>query len=602
MQKPEADILFESSWEICNKVGGIYTVISSKAYHMMELYKNYFVIGPYFENNAKLDFMPLEVPKEFATIFERLKNEGILCHYGRWVEVKGKPIAILIDFQGLIHQKNNLKSMYWNDYKIDSLRGYWDFEEPMLWSYATGRLIAELKYSLYKELNVVAQFHEWLSAFGLLYLKKNCPDVATVFTTHATTLGRSISGNGVDLYATLKYLDPLREAYNNNVEAKHLTEKAAALNCDIFTTVSEITAMEAEKFLGRKPEVLVLNGLDIDKFPSFEETSIKHISSRDKLQEFLTYYFFPYYTFDVTQTLIFYTVGRNEYRNKGYDILIKSLGKLNNLLKKEKQDAGLPRHIAMMFWIPMENHGHKLDVLENKNYYMHIKNYVNANAPDIMTRLIYDFISKKDIDHDLFTETFVEHIRKDIVAFERNGNPPLSTHNIDEGNNMIISSLRENGLLNRKEDLVKVIVEPVYLDGTDGFIDLSYYDAMIGCHLGLFPSYYEPWGYTPLESATLGVPALTTDLSGFGMFIKDKLTSKKGMMVLERLNKSEDYVINEFVSDLYEFSKLTHAERVECKLNAKSLSAYAEWNVLIENYVIAHNLALQKNKKSKILP
>jgi glycogen(starch) synthase len=219
-----------------------------------------------------------------------------------------------------------------------------------------------------------------------------------------------------------------------------------------------------------------------------------------------------------------------------------------------------------------------------------------------MTRLIYDFISKKDIDHDLFTETFVEHIRKDIVAFERNGNPPLSTHNIDEGNNMIISSLRENGLLNRKEDLVKVIVEPVYLDGTDGFIDLSYYDAMIGCHLGLFPSYYEPWGYTPLESATLGVPALTTDLSGFGMFIKDKLTSKKGMMVLERLNKSEDYVINEFVSDLYEFSKLTHAERVECKLNAKSLSAYAEWNVLIENYVIAHNLALQKNKKSKILP
>jgi len=597
----DANCVFEVSWEACNKVGGIYTVISSKASHMMEIYKNYFLIGPYFENNAKLDFLALETPRDLAPIFDKLKNEGIICHYGKWVEVKGKPIALLIDFQNLISRKNDLKAMFWNDYQIDSLRGHWDFEEPMLWSYAAGRLISEMKNALYKDAAVVAHFHEWLSAFGLLYLKKYCPSVACVFTTHATTLGRSMAAKGVDLYSIFGTIDPLKEAYYNGVEAKHLTEKAATQNADVFTTVSEITGLEAEKFLGRKPEVLVLNGLDIDEFPSFEETSLKHIESRDKIREFLTYYFFPYYTFDVGNTLLFYTVGRFEFRNKGYDILIKALGKLNAQLKKDFVDSTIQhgpqvKNIAMMFWIPMENHGLRLDVLENKNYYMHIKNYVNSNAPDILTRLIYDFISKSDIDHDLFTETFVSHVKKDINAFERKGIPPLSTHIVDESNNVLMKALHDNGLLNRKEDNVKVIVEPVYLDGTDGFIDLAYYDAMIGCHLGLFPSYYEPWGYTPLESATLGVPALTTDMSGFGMFVKSKIANSKGIMVLDRFDMNENNVVDEFTSMLYEFSKLNHAERVEYKLNAKTTSAHADWKILINNYVAAHDLALQRNK------
>jgi glycogen synthase len=604
MLTPEADYLFEASWEVCNKVGGIYTVIKSKAFQVMALYKNYLLIGPYFENNAKLDFMEIDAPQEFKDVFESLRKEGIICHYGSWVEVKGKPLTILIEFNNIYSQKNDLKGMFWNDYRIDSMRGGWDFEEPMLWSYCVGRLIERIKNSILKDKTIVAQFHEWLSAFALLYLKKNCPGIATVFTTHATTLGRSISGNGVDLYSVFNTLDPLREAYNNNVEAKHLTERAAALNADIFTTVSEITGIEAEKFLGRKPEVLVLNGLDIDRFPSFEETSIKHITSRDKIRELLTYYFFPYYTFDVSKTLIFYTVGRYEFRNKGYDLLIKALGRLNNILKKERQNFSVhpeeAKNIAIMIWVPMENHGLKLEVLENKNYYMHIKNYVTANAPEILTRLIYDFIAKKDhIENNLLTENFLSDIKKDIVVFERKGIPPLSTHNIDESNNAIINCLKENQLLNRKEDIVKVVVEPVYLDGTDGFVDLTYYDAMVGCHLGLFPSYYEPWGYTPLESATLGVPALTTDLSGYGMFVKSKVTNSKGMMVLERLSKNEDYVINNFTKMLYDFSKLSHAERVECKLNAKMISSLADWKMLIENYVLAHNMAIQNNKEHR---
>ncbi len=594
----EADYLFETSWEVCNKVGGIYTVLSSKAQDMMDHYPNYFLIGPYFDQNARIEFSSRPVPENFRRAFQELESEGIKCHYGIWEEVKAKPNVILIEFMGIVGQKNSIKEEYWNDFKIDSLRGYWDFEEPSLWSYCVGKLIERLSQRSLSGKKIVAQFHEWLSGFGLLYLKKNCKNIATVFTTHATILGRTLSGNNIDLYHSLNTINPLTEAYRFNIESKHLTEKAAAINSNAFTTVSEITGLEAEKFLGRKPDVLVYNGLDIERFPSFEDISIKHRISREKIREFLTYYFFPYYTFDMEKNLIFFTIGRFEYHNKGYDLIIKALGKLNDMLKKYQGDV--TRTATVIFWVPMEQHGIKLEVLENKNYYMHIKNYVNTNGPDIITRLIYDVIIKKDHpEQDILDESFLSHLKRDLIAFERKGNPPLSTHNIDEINNPLVGAFRDNGLLNRKEDSVKVIIHPVYLDGSDGLVDLSYYDAIVGCHMGLFPSYYEPWGYTPLESMALGVPALTTDLSGFGRFLTTHNVKKDGVYVLQRLNVGEDHVVEEFANILYSFLRNTQQERVDSKLNAKQVSSMADWKIFVENYILAHNTALKNLAASK---
>jgi len=601
---PLADYVFESSWEVCNKVGGIYTVLTSKSGQMQSHYRNYFLIGPYFEQHAKAEFSEEQAPEIFRQAFDELRSENIVCHYGTWDDVNGKPKVILIEFSGLLGRKDHIKGEFWKDYQIDSIHGYWDFEEPSLWSYAIGMMIKKIYDTSLHGKNVVAQFHEWLCAFGLLYLKKNCREVATVFTTHATVLGRTLSSNGVDLYHSLDTLDPMHEAYRFGVEAKHTTEKAAAINADAFTTVSEITGIEAEKFLSRKPDVLTFNGLDVDKFPSFDDISIKHRVSREKIREFLTYSYFPYYTFDVDMNLIFYTIGRYEYHNKGYDILIKALGVLNDRLKHEASANAIAganantdanHTITVFFWVPMEQHGLRIDMLENKNYYMHIKNYVNANGSDILTRFIYDVISRKEhAERSILTESFMQDIRKDLLAFERKGNPPFSTHNIDEQNDNIVKAFRENGLLNRKEDVVKVIIEPVYLDGNDGFIELNYYDAIIGCHLGLFPSYYEPWGYTPLESCALGVPALTTDLSGFGMFVKNHDQHKDGVYVLERLNRPENVVIEDFAGIMHKFTKFTHPERVECKLNAKDFSAFADWKIFIEYYINAHNIALHK--------
>lgn len=589
--KAEADLLFELSWEVCNKVGGIYTVVMSKSALMKKNFKNYFLIGPYIEEKAKLDFEPVDPPKEIKEVFDDLIKEGIICHYGKWT-IKSEPYVILIDFKKYTEKKNDIKKELWEDYKIDSMGVQWDFEEPMIWSYAAGKLIEKI-IAKYPELKASAHCHEWMAGFALLYLKKKKAKIGTVFTTHATMLGRSIAGNNFDLYNSLDKINPEEEAYKLKIQSKFLTERACAHTADAFTTVSEITALEAEKLLGRRADVLVLNGLDISKFPTIEETSIKHITVRERIREFLTYYFFPYYTIDLQHNLIYFIVGRYEFRNKGLDVLIKSLGKVNERLKKEDTK----RTISVFFWIPAQNSGRRTEVLENKNYYRHIKNFVNYHSDEIINKVISNIVSQKKLSvSNIFSDEFFKHLKRDIIHFKRGGDPPLSTHYMDEEKDAMITEMRKNGLNNKEEDKVKVIIYPVYLDGADEMINLNYYDTIAGCHLGVFPSYYEPWGYTPLESAALGVASVTTDLAGFGRFIDkyQKKGKKEGIFVLKRMNKSEEEIVDNQAEILYNYAKFSHAERVENKTIAKNKATLADWGVLINNYIEANNLAIKK--------
>ncbi|MFH1506175.1 MAG: glycogen/starch synthase [archaeon] len=588
--KGNAEMLFEVSWEICNKVGGIYTVMISKAALMNGYYEKYFMIGPYFEDKARVIFTERKPPADFKKIFVGLKKEGIECHYGIW-EIKGEPEVILVDYKGIVDKKNELKGMLWNDYLIDSLHSGWEFEEPMLWSYCVGRFLEEVgKANLSKK--IVSHFHEWLAGFALLWLKKKRSTVKTVFTTHATMLGRAIAGSGEDLYSMIENMNPEEEAHQHGVYDKFQTERAAAQATDIFTTVSEITGFEAEKILGRKPEVLVLNGLDVGKFPNLEEVSIKHVTSRERIKEFLTYHFFPYYSFDLDHNLVYSILGRYEFKNKGIDVLIKSLGMLNSQLKKENSN----RTVTVFFWIPMKARGIKVELLENKNYYKHIKNFVEWNSKKILQKIISDFISLKDPlkSKSLFTKEFLTDMKRDILQFKRVGNPLIVTNYVEnENNDAIVRNLLDIGLDNKEDDRVKVIVYPVYLDGTDGLLNLPYYEAIAGCHLGIFPSYYEPWGYTPLETAAMGVPAITTDLAGFGRFIAPKKIKDEGIFILPRFGKTEDEVVYELYRIMYRFSKLDHSERIQNKVVAKQLSMLADWKHLVKHYILAHNMALE---------
>lgn len=599
------DYLFEVSWEVCNKVGGIYTVIMSKAALMTEQYKSYFLVGPYFAQQAAEVFVERETPPELKRVFDELASEGILCHFGIW-QIKGEPKAILIDFQGFVQMKNAIKGQMWDDYKIDSLHSQWDFEEPLVWSTAVGKLIE--KFCLYNNPDnrktIVGHFHEWMSGFALLYLKRQKKEnkirIGTIFTTHATMLGRSIAGSSEPLYEMMERMDPDKEAYQHGVQDKHLAEKACAQNCDVFTTVSEITAMEASKILGREADVLVLNGLDISRFPTYEECAVKHRKNREIIREFVAYYFFPHYKFDLDHTLLFFIVGRYEFKNKGIDIFIKALAKLNEIMKRENSK----KTVIAFFWIPREVHGAKLELSLNKNNYYQIKEFVDENLADIKEKII-DNVMICDVaefndpmkfqQEKLFDRDFLLEAKKIRLNFMKKGNPLIVTHNLPyEDSDIIVRSLIESGLDNKEDDKVKVINYPVYLTGVDGLIDLPYYEAITGCHLGVFPSYYEPWGYTPLESAALGVPSLTTDLGGFGRFLMQKGVINNGVFILKRFGVSEEETVNHFTDILHNFTMLDEKGRVSQKIMAKESSNLADWGELIENYFKAHRMAVEK--------
>lgn len=595
MDKSKADILFEVSWEVCNKVGGIYTVIKSKVDQMVKNYgDDYFLIGPYFLDKATGLFTEELPPEEYRSICKELRDEGIIIHYGKWL-IRGRPRVILIDFSNFAYKKDIIKRELWDNFKVDSLNTtYFDFDESVIWSYSVGKLLEKISKK-FNNKKIVAQFHEWLSGAALLYLKSKQANVATVFTTHATSLGRTLANSNVDLYRIIKEIKPDEKAYEFKVQAKHLLEKNCALNSDVFTTVSEITGIEAEHFLERKPDIILPNGLDFRKFPTFEEISIKHKLFREKIKEFIMYFFFPYYTFDLENTLIFFIAGRYEFHDKGIDVLIKSLGKLNDLLQKKKSK----RNVVVFFWVPAGVQSIKPELIENREFFKDIENSLSDQFSEIRTRLLYLILSSNEVsEKNLLDKEFLEENERKIARFKRKKvDVNLSTHILNnENNDAILNSLRESGLNNSKNDRVKVIFYPIYLTGADGLLNTDYYESIIGSHLGIFPSFYEPWGYTPLECGALGVASVTTDLAGFGLYIKKEVDKRKskGIFVLDRMNKSDDDVVDSLTETMYNFCRLNKADRVRNKINAHEVAAMADWEYFIEYYINAHNLAIRK--------
>ncbi len=600
----DSPLVFECSWEVCNKVGGINTVVRSKAKYMVDYYgNNYFLVGPYFVNKASGEFQE-EVPNDILKItFAILDKEGIKCRFGKWL-IHGKPNVILIDFAEYSKTKNLIKTELWEKFKIDSLKTqYFDFDEPVVWSYSVGRLLEEIqKQSTISDKNkknqTIAQFHEWLAGAGLLYLKSRKLKIATVFTTHATVLGRAIASANKDLYSLLGKIDVDKESYDLGVNAKFELERAAAVNSEIFSTVSEITKLEAEKLLGRKVDFVLPNGLNLEKFPSLDEAAINHKNFNNKMKEFLGYYFSPYYPINLNDTLMFFLCGRYEFRDKGVDVFIKALGRLNKRLKEEKSE----KTVVAFFWIPGNIRGIRPELLESKSLYIDIRDSVDDNLASIRTEIIHSIVSQKEINISkaFGEETFNEIKVKTGKFIKKNKTPGLSTHELyEEDKDEILNAFKTEGLNNFRDDRVKVIFYSIYLTGADGLLDTSYYESMTGADLGIFPSYYEPWGYTPLEAAALRTPSITTDLAGFGKFVeklylKDPKNKFKGVYVLKRYNKKDSDVVQELASQLYSFSTMSREDWTKEKLNARSIASEADWKIFAENYKKAHDSALRK--------
>ncbi|MEA3229426.1 MAG: glycogen/starch synthase [archaeon] len=596
---------FEVSFEIGNKVGGIYAVIQSKAANMRNKYgDNYITIGFYNSDKAQYEFVSKD-PENLRPIFDDLDNLGIKCYYGVW-NIHGKPRCILLDVKDFMHKVNDIKHELWERYKIDSMGSDSWFEEPVVWSYAAGMLIERLKAHL--NADIVAQFHEWMSGPALLYLKSRNIDIATVFTIHATMLGRSLAGSGADLAEMInegirdkKTID-VKESYRLGVQAKHLTEVVCADKCDIFTTVSETTSNEAEFILGKKTDLILPNGLDMNKFFSMEELSYQHRVKKDKVLSFLSAYFEPYYNVNLIDPRIIFISGRYEYHNKGLDVFIDALGKLNEKFKNEKYK----QHTFVFIAIPSDVRGENREILENFSLYNELEDYVDEIGPKLKRCIVSALTTGEPVHHSLmdfvdsqYSKTF-KHL---MFAFKSctGRSPPLCAMelNYPEKNDMILERLKFNNLLNREEDIVKIVFYPKYLSSADRLLSIDYNSMLIASSLAVFPSYYEPWGYTPVESAANGCISITTDLAGFGKYISAKMDEKedKGIRILRRAGQKYDKIVYDLSEMIHNIVTLSDHDIIIQKSNAKQLSFLVGWDKLADNYFRAHKMALAKSKK-----
>ncbi|MFO7874287.1 MAG: alpha-glucan family phosphorylase [Bacteroidales bacterium] len=554
-QKTKADYIFETSWEVCNKIGGIHTVISTKAHLLTEHYgDNYITIGPdvWKETHRNPEFT--EDEELYRTWREYALQEGINLRIGRW-QIPGQPVAVLVDFTPLFSQKDKIFSDYWLKFGLNSLSGQWDYTEPAMFGYAVGQVI-ESFYDFYLTAHdrFVAHFHEWMTGTGVLYLKDRVPQAGKVFTTHATTLGRSISGRGMALYDMLEQIDPEAKASELNIASKFSLEKVAAHNADSFTTVSSNTATECEFLLGKKPDVITPNGFDPNLKPSADTISEKRQKARNKLLGVAS----GLLNQDLPEnTLLIAHSGRYEYRNKGIDILIESLGNINR---------AKPDHPVVTFiMIPAGHDGPRKELADR----MQSQDYKNPLHNEYLTHKLHD------PDSDIILQHF-----------------------------------QQAGLFNRPEDNVKVVFIPAYLNGEDGLINMNYYDLLLGFDTTVFPSYYEPWGYTPMESIAMQVPTVTSSLSGFARWVTG---FHKDAGVACHVLKRDDYNKKEVIEELtdlfkkwlqgvkdtaftaadHETDPLAHGNLIDGRRKSREIADSISWDKLISYYEEAFQRAVK---------
>ncbi|WP_106153185.1 alpha-glucan family phosphorylase [Marinilabilia salmonicolor] len=542
------DFVFETSWEVCNKTGGIHTVLSSKAGTLVEQFRdNVIFIGPdvWRGQHKNPEFLP--DPALFPGWQDVLEREGLRVKTGRW-NIPGQPVVFLVDFSPLVTRKNEILAGMWESFKLDSLSGQWDYVEPVLFGYAAGMVIESFyKFRIPDSEKVVAHFNEWMTGSGALYLRDNLLQVGTIFTTHATVIGRSLAGHGADIYEQLDEIDADSKAGELNVVAKHSMEKTTACNVDCFTTVSEITARECARFLSRDVDVVTPNGFNNGIVPVGEDYEVKRKKARARLTQVAE----ALLGIKVQENAMFIAnSGRYEYRNKGADVFLDVLKKLN-------EDQSNDREILAFVLIPANTYGPR---------------------KDLMTRL-----SKGD-GHDPLPNPFLTHGLNDI------------------GYDPIINKIQDIHLNNTQQERVKLIFVPSYLNGDDGIFNVSYYDLLMGMDLTVFPSYYEPWGYTPQESVAFGVPTITTTLAGFGIWASGHSGGiADGVEIVPRTDSNYHEVVDRIADVVQQFSSEKPAAVDKYREKARDLSKLLEWELLIKNYYEAFDVALKEvnNRRDK---
>ena len=544
------DCLFETSWEVCNKIGGIYTVLSTKAKTLQGLFKDKVIfIGPdvWTDDNPSPYFV--ESPAVLRTWRKQaLLPNGISVRAGRW-NIPGRPIVLLVKFDAMYACKDDLYRRMWERFGVDSLHAYGDYDEACAFSHAAAIVIESISHYLYKTISpsarIIAHFDEWTTGMGLLHVKDRLPNVATVFTTHATSIGRSICGNGKPLYDYLHAYNGDQMARELNMESKHSLEKAAAINADCFTTVSDVTARECEQLLGRKPDVVTLNGFESGFVPSKAKFKAAREAARAKLLSVARSLTGKSFSPDA---FIIATSGRCEYRNKGIDLYLDAINEL-----RADIDSSAPDVIAFVM----------------------VPAWCSGPRPDL-----HHALADNSLHGGALADAVITH----------------GLHNY--GDDPVINRIHSCGFAAEVTNAkVNVIYVPCYLDGNDGIFDMSYYQLLIGMDATVFASYYEPWGYTPLESVAFGVPTITTSLSGFGQWVlasADNDFKDCGVRVETRSDSNYSDVCHAIVADIKLLLDAPAKTRRYITEAAFRTARDAAWSHFIEYYIDAYDLALSK--------
>lgn len=531
--------LFEVSWEVCNKVGGIYSVVSSKALQAVDIFgENYFLLGPSLKQNAGFEETDEHI---WDSVRVALSAKDLKCRLGRW-NIPGHPKVILVDFAER-YGSNQLLYELWKNYGVDSLSGGWDYIEPVMFATACGEVITAIYEAIVRPDNgrAVGLFHEWMCGAGILNIKKNTPAIGTVFTTHATMLGRSLASTGRDIYSNLRSINPAQEAATQNITAKWSMESASARESDAFTTVSQITSEEATVFLGRSPDVITVNGLDMRVIPDYTTQRDVPLNHRTRIISAANRFLrceLP------AKTRIICISGRYEMHNKGIDIFLDALARAGNNL------GGTDTTILALLLVMGGHTG------------------INPAA-----------------------------VSGDVNATD-NGQPFLSTHFVwDAPHDPILNACRRLGLNNHPGSRVKVLFNPAMLDGQDGFFNMPYEDIISACDFGFFPSWYEPWGYTPQESAAWSVPTVTTDLSGFGMWARNDQRNQQeptGVVVMPRRGLNFDQAAIALHQHVLQAATYSEEEIASLRKSARAIAEQTSWSNFFSNYVEAFRIALEK--------
>lgn len=540
------DYIFESSWEVCNKVGGIYTVLSTRAKTLQDAFRDKIIfIGPDLADANDLYF--LEDETLFIEWRKQALAEGLAIRVGRW-KVPGEPIAVLVDFSQYFKDKNEIYTRLWELYQVDSLHAYGDYDEASMFSYGAAKVV-ESFYNFYldKSKKVIYHGNEWMTGLGLLYINSKLPNIATLFTTHATSIGRSIAGNNKPLYDYLFAYNGDQMACELNMQSKHSIEKQTAMNVDCFTTVSEITANECKELMEKPVDFVLPNGFENDFVPKGAQFTRKRNAARKRIFEVANALLGV--DFDDQNTLVISTSGRYEFRNKGVDVYIEAMNRL-------QRDNRLNKKILAFIEVP---------------------GWVGEPRQDLIDRL--------NSGHKFDTPLHVPMITHWL-------------HNMSHDN--VLDMMKYLDMQNRKEDNVKLIFLPCYLNGDDGIFNMKYYDLVLGNDMCIYPSYYEPWGYTPLEAIAFKVPCITSDLAGFGLWANSEIGHVgeiiDGVKVVHRTDYNYSEVADKIKDTVAEFSNFTAADVKKSRSNAEKLSK-KPFGVILSNIIMRLMILLCAEQK-----